>query len=140
MKKKFLLLLSSSLFAILLTACGGSTIKEKNQSPYTPAEEILLQQIETLFHDGKYRSVISKVRQTPEVSLGTLEFRSNALKYKAFSECLLSQNRNCRNTFRQLLTLNPAFELRASEADHPQWGTVFSAEKQRSVEAESNAE
>ena len=141
MQKRLPLLITSTALAVLLSACSFSFgSKEKEPvSPYTPAEEILLQQIETEFHAGEFKTVIANVRQAPETSLGSMAFRSEALKYKAFSECVSRQTTNCRNTFRQLLEINPDFNLKESEVSHPQWGKVFSAEKQRASEAQAAA-
>jgi hypothetical protein len=138
MKKRLTLLLGSTALAVLLSACS-STPKEP-ENPYTPAEELLLQQIEADFHKGEYKTVIDTVKKAPETSLGGMAFRTDALKLKAFSECVSRQQRNCRNTFRQLLELNPEFNLKESESSHPQWGKVFATEKKRSDEIQAKAE
>lgn len=132
MKKRLSLIIGCATLVTVLSACS-STPKEP-VSPYTPAEEILLQKIESDFHEGEYKTVINTVKKTPETSLGSVAYRSEALKYKAFSECVSRQQRNCRNTFRQLLEINPDFDLKASEVSHPQWGKVFTDEKKRSDE------
>lgn len=137
MKKRLFLTISSTTLVALLSAC--SSTPEEPTSLYTPTEEILLQNIETDFHEGEYKTVIRTVRQTPETSLGGLNFRSEALKYKAFSECVSRQQTNCRKTFRQLLEINPDFNLKESEANHPQWGKVFTAEKKRSDDKQAKA-
>ncbi len=137
MKKSLSLIINSTVLVALLSACSSTPDEPIN--PYTPAEEILLQKIEADFHKGEYRTVINKVKQTPETYLGGLSFRSGALKYKAFSECVSRQQTNCRKTFRQLLEINPDFNLKESEANHPQWGKVFTAEKKRSNENQAKA-
>ena len=130
-------MISGATLAVLLTACSSGP--EEPVSPYTPAEEILLQQIETDFHAGEYKTVIANIKQTPETSIGSTAFRSEALKYKAFSECVTRHTTNCRKTFRQLLEINPDFNLKESEVSHPQWGKVFSAEKKRSDDNQAKA-
>lgn len=138
MKNRLSLILGSTLLAALLSACAG-TPKEPELPAYTPAEEILLEQITADFHEGEYRSVIKKVKEAPETTLGGLAFRTEALKYKAFSECVSKQPRNCRSTFRSLLEFNPSFDLTPAEANHPQWGKVFAEEKKRSDAAVAKA-
>jgi hypothetical protein len=137
-KNRLSLILSSTALVALLTACASKTTAP--EAPlYTPSEELLLEKISTLFHDGDYRAVIKKVKEMPEATLGGMSFRTDALKYKAFSECVSKQPRNCRNTFRQLLGFNPSFDLTPAESNHPQWGKVFAEEKARSDAAVAKA-
>lgn len=138
MRKRLSLILSSTALAALLSACANKTI-EPEAPLYTPAEEVLLEQIAAEFHEGEYKAVIKKVKEAPESTLGGLHFRTDALKYKAFSECVSRQARNCRSTFRQLLEFNPSFDLTPAEANHPQWGKVFAEEKARSEAAVAKA-
>ncbi|MDO5666781.1 MAG: TssQ family T6SS-associated lipoprotein [Alcaligenaceae bacterium] len=139
MKNRLSLILGSTALAVLLTACAGKPTVEPELPPYTPAEEVLLEQIAADFHEGDYKAVIKKVKEAPETTLGGLPFRTDALKYKAFSECVSKQQRNCRSTFRGLLEFNPSFDLTAAEANHPQWGKVFAEEKKRSDAAVAKA-
>lgn len=141
MRKRFSVMISGAALSALLTACAGfSKVPEVSKTPtMTPAEEILLEQIETQFHEGDYKTVIKTVKEAPETTLGGLAFRTDALKYKAFSECVSRQPRNCRSSFRRLLELNSDFDLTPAEANHPQWGKVFIAEKKRSDAAAAKA-
>lgn len=52
-----------------------------------------------------------------------------ANKYLAFIYCVSGDQKLCRNHFRNLLELNPNFELSAAEAGHPLWGPVFRSVK-----------
>lgn len=139
MTKKLTLLFCSVATVTLLSACGSSS-KQAKAPLYTPTEEILLQQFESTYHDGKYNALIRQIRETPETELGGIAFRSEALKYKAFSECMVRQRTNCRNTFRKLLEINPEFNLTAAEANHPSWGTTFEAEKKRAEAQQARAQ
>ena len=131
MKKRLLNFFSSVSLVVLLSSCASTTSETEKNQTYTPAEKILLQQIEDLFYEGDYQSVIDKVSASSEVAQGSVEFNADALKYKAFSECLSNQEHNCSNTFRHLLKVNPNFDLKVSEVNHPQWGKVFMVEKTR---------
>lgn len=137
-QKRLSLMISGAALSVLLTACAG-TSKAPEEPKMTPAEAILLEQIETNFHEGEYKVVIKTIKETPETTTGSHDFRTEALKYKAFSECVSRQPRNCRDSFRQLLALDPSFELSPAEANHPQWGKVFTAEKKRSDAAVAKA-
>ncbi len=139
MQKRLTLMISGAALSVLLSACAG-TSKAPETPKMTPAETILLEQIETQFHEGDYKKVIATIKQAPETSLGGQAFRTEALKYKAFSECVSRQPRNCRNSFRQLLELDPSFELSPAEVNHPQWGKVYTAEKKRADAAMAKAQ
>ena len=58
-----------------------------------------------------------------------------ALKYSAFSHCLLGRRAPCRNEFGKIFAIEPAFELPAAEAGHPSWAKVFADAKQRAQAA-----
>ncbi|GAB5604757.1 TssQ family T6SS-associated lipoprotein [Sideroxyarcus sp. TK5] len=52
-----------------------------------------------------------------------------ANKYLAFIHCVSGDQKSCRDHFRNVLEINPNFELSAAEAGHPLWGPVFRSVK-----------
>lgn len=129
MKKPILVTFATLATTLVLSACQQTPTTPK--SPYTLAEEVLLKKIHDQFAQGNYRGVITTVNKAPETSVGTDAFKTEALKHKAFSECLTRQTTRCRNTFRKLLAQSPDFELSEAEINHPQWGPVYQREKAR---------
>ncbi len=116
--------------SLLLVGCASKQMADIDpNSPFSPAEQIILKDINSNFTAANYDNVIDKVNNTPEVSTGTLAFRSEALKYKAFSECLLEKTKDCASSFKKILKADPTFELADSEKNHPMWGKVFAKEK-----------
>src|SRR5262249_44247959 len=52
-----------------------------------------------------------------------------AMKYIAFTECLQSHYRECRNQFIKIYDVDPDFDLTPAEAGHPSWTKTFAAAK-----------
>jgi len=52
-----------------------------------------------------------------------------ANKYMAFIHCVSGDQKLCSEDFKNVLAINPDFELSAAEAGHPLWGPVFSSLK-----------
>ena len=54
-----------------------------------------------------------------------------ALKYTAFSYCLIGRTVSCRQQFEKAFKLDPGFDLAAGEKGHPLWGPVFAKVKKK---------
>jgi tetratricopeptide (TPR) repeat protein len=54
-----------------------------------------------------------------------------ARKHLAFIYCIQKRTEKCRSEFGILLAINSNFELKKVEEGHPDWGVVFTSEKQR---------
>jgi len=52
-----------------------------------------------------------------------------AMKYIAFTECLLRRYRDCRAEFIKIYDVDPNFDLAPAEAGHPSWTHTFAAAK-----------
>ena len=129
MKSKLLPLIALSL---TLSACGTSKI-DTPVSPYTETEQVLLDSYKADYDSGEYRSLIKKIKATPELKNGTAAFREEALKYQAFSVCISKMPRSCRATFRTLFSENPNFALSLAEENHPAWKATYTAERNRAA-------
>jgi Tfp pilus assembly protein PilF len=60
--------------------------------------------------------------------------RIQAHKHLAFIYCSSNREPDCRNQFKEALSIDPALELKPAEAGHPIWDPVF-----RSVKAASRS-
>lgn len=116
---------------MLLSACAGNSSNYDPNSPLSADEQTIMHDLKTDFTSGNYHDLIDKVDDAPETYEGSLPFRSQALKYKAMSQCALSNIEGCSNTIRQLLENNPNFELDVSEQNHPVWGAIFRQTKDK---------
>lgn len=112
----------------MLAACS-SPKKEEPKSPYSEKEQVLLEELRKKFTAGSYDAVIEDVSQMPEYQAGGLPFRTQSLKFLAFSQCVSNKVRDCTKTFDTILDLDPNFNLEPAEAGHPSWGPVFAKEK-----------
>ncbi len=83
------------------------------------------------YEDGQYRGAQRHLQAALDAGLSSRADRIKAHKYLAFSYCVTDRERQCREEFRNILNLDPRFELDPAEAGHPLWGPAF-----RSVKAE----
>ena len=83
----------------------------------------LLEGIE-LYDNGAFERAIDKLRALRNQPT-PLPIRLAALKYLAFSYCLIENYVLCRQTFDLALSVDPDFKLLGPELGHPMWGPVF---------------
>lgn len=127
-----LLILISTLFALLVAGCSSGPVRDVGLDKLSPrkAERELSSGIKN-YEDGSY-SVASKSLQTALDSGLTFDGDVvRAHKYLAFIHCLSNREKQCRDEFRKALEKDNKFDLTPAEAGHPTWGPVF-----RSVKAE----
>jgi len=85
-----------------------------------------------LYDKGDYQDAIERFG-APEMGAAPPALRIEALKYTAFSYCLIGSYSYCRQAFDQAFNIDAAFELLPSEAGHPMWGPIFEAAKAASA-------
>lgn len=123
----------SALFAgMVLAGCSSAPIRELGLDKYAPrkAEQELSAGIAS-YEDGNYKAALRSLQSALDQGLTFKSDKVSAYKYQAFIYCASEREKQCRDTFRKLLEVDPSFELSAAEAGHPIWGTVF-----RSVKSE----
>ena len=81
-----------------------------------------------LYDNGDFTDAIVKF-SAPEIEDAPNFFRVEALKYTAFSYCVIENYTRCRQAFDRALSIDADFELLASEGGHPMWGPVFEEAK-----------
>ncbi len=102
--------------------------------PTISAEVAALKLGITLFDNGDFNGAIRKLAGSTEIWNGRdIKTQVNALKIMAFSYCVTSKVRLCRQTFERALVLDPEFMLTPSEIGHPVWGPVFAKAKKTKI-------
>lgn len=96
--------------------------------------EAEVQELSLYFDADKYQEVIDKFDEEPDLYMAPGKIRNEALRYKAYSECLLDEKEACSNTFMQILEFDPDYELPIMERKHPMWGPVFDKQKQKIID------
>jgi Tfp pilus assembly protein PilF len=81
------------------------------------------------YEDGSYNEASRSIRKSLEMGLAKPSDQVKAYKYLAFIDCVSKRERQCRDNFRKILSIDPGFELDAAEAGHPTWGPVFRSVK-----------
>lgn len=77
------------------------------------------------YANGEYDLANLALRRALGAGLAQPEERISAHKHLAFILCVNGNPSACANQFRQVLAIDPAFELDKAEAGHPMWGPVF---------------
>jgi tetratricopeptide (TPR) repeat protein len=90
-----------------------------------------------LYENGNFKEAIAAFG-APDVQAAPAAIRVDALKYSAFSYCVLENYAQCRHAFDLALGLDPDFALRSSERGHPMWGPVFDAAKATSEQGRTH--
>jgi len=110
--------------ALALAACDSAPVKSvKNMFQPSKGEPALSLGVKQ-YEDGSYGDAAKNLQLSLDQGLSTEE-QVRAHKYLAFTYCVTSRERPCRDEFRKALDLNPGLELSPAEAGHPLWGPVF---------------
>ncbi len=94
-----------------------------------PLAEQKLREVNDLYDRGDYGRVISVLITNRDVWNGTVSQRMQGHKLLAFSYCLTKRQVFCEQQFAAALRLDPQFELKLAERNHPQWGPAFDKAK-----------
>jgi len=81
-----------------------------------------------LYEGGDYKEAIA-ILDAPALQAAPDAIRVEALKYSAFSHCVMKHYAQCRHAFDLSLGIDAGFELSKTERGHPMWGPVFKAAK-----------
>lgn len=125
MTHNFLTPLCAAAASLVLSACAV------NMGDTTPTEEQqqALIELEQDYNAGNYAQVAQTVGLSVALQTAAPTVHIKALKLQAFSYCLQDSAYQCKRSFDRLLQQYPAFDLTASERDHPMWGPVFAKAK-----------
>ena len=94
----------------------------------SPAAQSALNQGIALYNDGDYNGAVKKLGSIGPSS-GDKAIQLKALKYMAFSYCVMGHQSQCRQEFDKALKLDHSFDLDQGEKGHPLWGPVFQKAK-----------
>lgn len=116
--------------ALLMTACSSSIVRDTGLDKLAPrkAEQDLSAGIRA-YEDGNYKSAQKLLQGSLDAGLLLNSDKVVAHKYLAFMDCAHGHESRCRQEFRELLEIDPKFELDPSEAGHPAWGPAFKSVK-----------
>lgn len=115
------------LLVLCLPACGTQPVINlmKTMVPnYGEAEQMLASGI-TSYEEGDYKMSQSSLQNALDTGLVKRADQVRAHKYLAFIHCVAGREKQCREAFKKALEIDPAFDLKPSEAGHPIWGPVF---------------
>jgi hypothetical protein len=104
------------------------SINGDNPSQYTTAAERNFAEGLDFYDKGDYAAAIKKFRSS-ELTNAWPELRVRALKYLAFSYCVIDNLDACQQVFYDAIQLDPKFKLLPAEEGHPIWGPVYQKAK-----------
>ena len=91
-----------------------------------------------LYDNGHFTDAIATLGM-PAMGAAPEPMRVEALKYTAFSYCVMDDYGHCRHAFERALAIDAGFELSKSERGHPMWGPVFEAAKAASEQERAHS-
>lgn len=109
------------LFPLALAGCAQMTLFQQNRG------QPLLDAGVRQYEDGSYKEAAKSLQGALDAGLADDENRIMARKHLAFIHCAAGRKEPCRDEFRQILAIDPKFDLKPAEAGHPAWGPVFRA-------------
>jgi len=83
------------------------------------------------YEEGNYVTSINALETVLATRTASRAQRIRANKYLAFISCISSREKSCREYFKNILEINPEFNLSAAEVGHPIWGPVFQSVKMK---------
>jgi Tfp pilus assembly protein PilF len=116
--------------ALLMTACSTTFVRDTGLDKLAPrkAEQELSAGIRA-YEDGNYKNAQKHLQSALDEGLILNSDKVVAHKYLAFVHCAHGRETQCRQEFRNLLEIDPKFELGPSEVGHPAWGPAFKSVK-----------
>jgi len=78
---------------------------------------------------GDYEAALRLLEDSLKQGLKEKQDQVRAMKFVAFSNCLLNRLATCRSSFIKIYDVNPEFDLTPAEAGHPSWTKTFAAAK-----------
>jgi Tfp pilus assembly protein PilF len=123
------------LSALLFTGCnvistcddGGGGIRLFGKDQIEQKLEIAVKEYE----EGNYVTAMNSLEAVLATKSASRAQRIRANKYMAFISCISSHEKSCGEYFKNILGINPEFNLSAAEAGHPIWGPVFKSVKDK---------
>lgn len=83
------------------------------------------------YEEGNYVTSTNALETVLATKTASRAQKIRANKYLAFISCISSHEKSCREYFKNILEVNPDFNLSAAEAGHPIWGPVFQSVKMK---------
>ena len=96
--------------------------------PLGKAEQVLQDGL-IKYDSGDYEAALRLLEDSLKQGLKEKNDQVRAMKFVAFSNCLLSRWATCRSAFIKIYDVNPDFDLTPAEAGHPSWTKTFAAAK-----------
>jgi hypothetical protein len=118
--------LCAALLAAALAGCATQTKSPATLRP-TAAQTQALESLHRTYDAGNYGDVIQQMATSTQLNTAPVPVQVEALKLKAFSYCLSKYAVLCRDTFKQILHIDPGFTLAPTEQGHPLWGPAYQA-------------
>jgi lipoprotein NlpI len=117
---------------LMLAGCAGMGTRaeygtQAGREEVRKAAETLLEGIRR-YERGDFAGAIATLDE-PALRTAPDAMRVEALKYTAFSYCVMENYAQCRHAFDLSLDIDSGFDLRKSERGHPMWGPVFEQAK-----------
>ena len=102
--------------------------RRTNILPLSRAEQTLQDGL-VKYDSGEYDAALQVLEKALKEGLKDKADQVRAMKFVAFSNCLLNRLATCRSAFLKIYEVNPDFDLTPAEAGHPSWTKTFASAK-----------
>lgn len=100
------------------------------------AEKLLAEGL-VKYEAGEFAEAITLLDAAGKEGLKERADQVEALKYGAFSLCLLGRHAACRAHFLKIYDIDPGFDLTRAEVGHPSWTRTFASAKAQAKRAQA---
>lgn len=105
-----------------------AALQSKAEVPLPKAKQMLADGMQS-YEMGEFDAAQAHLRDALKEGLLDKADKVKALKYSAFSLCLIGKQSRCRATFVKIFDIEPDFDLAAAEIGHPSWTRAFAQAK-----------
>lgn len=114
---------------LALSGCGSTRIASCEDGRdviwFSTVSKRMLENGMRQYEEGNYPAALNILQNVPDHPLASRQEKLEAYKLMAFIHCVSGREKQCRDSFKRAIDLDPKFELKPSEVGHPLWGPVF---------------
>jgi tetratricopeptide (TPR) repeat protein len=105
-----------------------AALESKSEIPLPRARQMLADGMQS-YEMGEYSAALAHLQDALKEGLLDKGDKVKALKYSAFSLCLVGKQARCRGEFVKIFDIEQDFDLAPAEIGHPSWTRAFAQAK-----------
>lgn len=121
------------LAGLVLAGCGSTKLASCEDGRdvlwFSSPTKLMLNSGIKNYENGNYPAATALFQAVLDHKDASSGEKVEANKHMAFIHCVSSREKQCRDSFKKAIELNPDFDLTPAEVGHPVWGPVFRSVK-----------